>query len=212
LAVQALQSQHYKVILLSLSHAPQPSKIPRNLDLRPNYLLTPQNVLTFFEALRMHAHSSNAPVLGHVFATHGLDLAIPGVVEYRPAIDSYTRQVEYRSCPTTGMDLKFLPNAALERIHLASLQRRSPFALRCHGQPTEGPLYNYTAADWCQQRSQCLVFGIQRDNLGSALYPSRLRRRPATAGRLTSATAARAASGLHNTHPRALQISSPDGY
>jgi hypothetical protein len=146
LAVQALRRQHYKVMLLSLSHVPQTSKMPRKLDLRPNALLTPQNMLAYFnKKLHVHAKSTNAPVLGYVFATQRLDLAIPGAVEYLPSIDSYTRQVQYQPCPTTAMDLQFLAHATLERIYLASLPHRSPFALTCHGQRIEGPVDNDTA-------------------------------------------------------------------
>ena len=110
-AILQLLSLNYKVQLLSLSHLSQ-SKSYKKL-LRPNALITKYNQKQFWDglqdlAMESSTSSSSNSVLGLVFATMGLDLAIPSALTYQPTLTK-SRGITYRVCPDTQVVIQFLP-------------------------------------------------------------------------------------------------------
>lgn len=118
-AIRHLIHLKYKVQLLSLSHMStrwyfETSKDRNNStnyydnDLyRPNADITLQIIDRFFRELALEANQTGTPILGYVFATQGLDLAIPTSTEYHPTIDEQRRIVEYKQCRKTNLHLSF---------------------------------------------------------------------------------------------------------
>ena len=83
-AIQDLLRHKYKVQMLSLSH--MATEVYMQDLVQPNADITSTNVAALFEGLQEVANTTQTPVLGYVFATQGLDLAIPTATYYQPKL------------------------------------------------------------------------------------------------------------------------------
>ena len=98
-AIEYLLDQKYKVQLLSISHAPD--------DIyRPNLEITKAYLPVFFRLLARLSQLYQQPIRGYVFATQGLDLAIPLASEY---LEKVTRDnINYIQCPQSQTEVRFV--------------------------------------------------------------------------------------------------------
>ena len=98
-AIEHLLDQKYKVQLLSISHAPE--------DIyRPNLEITKVFLPVFSRMLTRLSHLYQQPVRGYVFATQGLDLAIPLASEY---LEKVTKdKIHYMECPQSQTEVRFV--------------------------------------------------------------------------------------------------------
>lgn len=111
-AALILHKLRYKVQILSSSHFPDTTSpwVPNRL------LTTPDHFQAYFARLAKYARETQTPVRGYLFATRGLDLAIPSASEYinRVKVD----RIEYRQCPQTNASIEFVNTASLDKVHV----------------------------------------------------------------------------------------------
>jgi len=100
-AIQVLLHHNYKVQLLSISHAP-------DTLVRPNAQITKDGIDFFKSEVRKIAKTYQQPVRGYVFATQGLDLAIPLASEYLESVTKH--KIDYKQCPPSLTSIDFVDN------------------------------------------------------------------------------------------------------
>jgi Protein of unknown function (DUF229) len=116
-AIQDLIHLKYKVMILSVSHLPKEEDGLVSTLLRPNADVTLYRLSPLFQGMQTLAKSSGTPVLGYVFATQGLDLAIPTAMEYDPVLERNKKSsssaggIKYKQCPSSSLQLKFPPSS-----------------------------------------------------------------------------------------------------
>lgn len=102
-AALLLMDRRYKVQILSNSHFPKASSI-----WTPSALLGPRNIHEYFAIMRKHARESQTPVRGYLFATQGLDLAIPTASRYIESTNNvHVDHIEYKKCKATQAAIHF---------------------------------------------------------------------------------------------------------
>ncbi|CAB9504937.1 Protein of unknown function (DUF229) [Seminavis robusta] len=104
-AIQHLIDLKYKVQTLSASHLPLTEGLSSLL--KPNADITQRRLPLLFKGIEHLANFTTTPVLGYVFATQGLDLAIPTATLYEPTVTRH--MVSYKQCPASSLRVEFAP-------------------------------------------------------------------------------------------------------
>jgi Protein of unknown function (DUF229) len=119
-AIQTLLKHRYKVQLLSISHISDESIY------RPNADITEDGVTILGVDIDRLAKERKQPVRGYIFATQGLDLAIPLASEY---VEKVTfNEITYKKCDPTFAGVEF------------DFVRPSTLNVTCHNQSLPFPL------------------------------------------------------------------------